>query len=63
MPNFKIGQKVRFKNPEKGEENIVFRVLEVHERDGNIPEKIHVEMMCEMPIKPVFCYFSNELTD
>lgn len=57
---FKIGQVVKYSNPQPGEEDLRFYVNEIHEKDGNIAEKLHVELICEEAIKPTFCFFSEE---
>ena len=62
MKTFKIGQTVKFKYPEIGEENFTFIVNEVHEKSENIAEKLHVTLICTDYIKPTFCYFSTEFT-
>ena len=57
---FRIGEVVKYSNPQPGEENERFFVNEIHEQDGNIAEKLHVELICKEAIKPTFCYFSSE---
>jgi hypothetical protein len=59
--NFFIGGIVKYKNPQPGEEQQRFYVNEIHESDGNIKEKLHIEFICEDAIKPTFCFFSDEL--
>ena len=58
--NFKIGEVVKYSNPQIGEEDLRFYVNEIHESDGNIPEKLCVELVCDEIIKPTFCYFSSK---
>lgn len=57
---FKIGQVVKYSNPQQGEEDLRFYVNEIHEPDGNLKEKLHVELICDNSLKPTFCYFSDE---
>jgi hypothetical protein len=59
MSNFKIGQTVRYKYPILDlEEELRFTVKEIHEPDGNLGEKILVELICEGFMKPTFHHFS-----
>lgn len=58
--NFFIGGIVKYKNPQPSEEQQRFYVNEIHEPDGNLKEKLHVELICEDAIKPTFCFFSDE---
>jgi len=57
---FEIGRVVKFRNPEPGEEYQRFYINEIHESNGNMKEKLHVELICDMQIKPTFCFFSDE---
>lgn len=57
---FKIGQVVKYSKPQPGEENLRFYVNEIHKPDGNLKEKLHVELICDDFIKPTFCHFSDE---
>jgi hypothetical protein len=57
---FFIGGIVKYKNPQPGEEQSRFYVNEIHEPDGSLKEKLHVELICEDAIKPTFCFFSDE---
>ena len=58
--NFRIGQVVKYSKPQPGEEKLRFYVNEIHESDGNLKEKLHVELICDDFIKPTFCHFSDE---
>jgi len=58
--NFFIGGIVKYKNPQPNEQDLRFYVNEIHESDGKIKEKLHVELICEDVIKPTFCQFSDE---
>lgn len=58
--NFNVGQVVKYSKPQPGEEGIRFFVNEIHESDGDTPEKLHVELICEDVIKPTFCLFATE---
>lgn len=57
---FRIGEVVKFNKPKPGEENLRFYVNEIHESDNGMPEKLHVELICNENIRPTFCYFSSE---
>jgi hypothetical protein len=57
---FRIGQVVKYINPQPGEEELRFYVNEIHEPDGNLKEKLHIELICNDTIKPTFCHFSEE---
>jgi len=57
---FKVGQTVKYSKPQKGEEMFRFKVLEVHEADGEIKEKLLVEQICDDYLKPRSCFFSEE---
>lgn len=57
---FRIGQVVKYSNPKPGEEDLRFYVNEIHESDGNLKEKLHIELICNDFIKPTFCHFSEE---
>jgi len=56
---FYSGQIVKYSKPEANEENERFIVLEIHESDGILSEKLHIQLICDMPIKPTSCYFSS----
>lgn len=57
---FKIGQVVKYSNPQPDEEDLRFYVNEIHEAKDGLKEKIHVELICDDVIKPTFCHFSDE---
>ena len=58
--NFSIGQVVKFTNPNPGEEDLRFYVTEIHESNGELKEKLHLELISNDVIKPTFCHFSDE---
>ena len=58
--SFKVGQVVKYSKPQPGEEHLRFYVNEIHQADGDLKEKLHVELICEENIKPTFCHFSDE---
>lgn len=60
MKTFKVGQIVRYSNPQPGEETLKFLIKEIHEPDETIKEKLHVELICNKAIKPTFCHFAEE---
>lgn len=49
---FKPRQIVRYANPEPGEEDSRFVVLEAH-YDAS-PARVHVRLICDLPIPPQF---------
>ena len=51
---FKVGMVVKHKQPEQGEEDLRFYVTEIHEA------KLHLELVCDNPLKPTFCEFSDK---
>jgi hypothetical protein len=57
---FRVGQVVKYSNPQKGEEDLRFYVNEIHEAENSLKEKLHVELICNQEIKPTFCHFSDE---
>jgi len=57
---FRIGQVVKYSKPQPGEEELRFYVNEIHGPDGNLKEKLHVQLICNDAIKPIFCHFSEE---
>lgn len=57
---FKVGQVVKYSRPEPGEEDFRFFVNEIHPQDGNLKEKLHIELICENILKATFCHFSDE---
>ena len=56
----KIGDTVKYKTPLTDEENLTFVILEIHPKDTNIREKLLVQLVCDLTLKPTFCYFSDE---
>jgi len=64
MGNFKVGQIVKFKNPEPGEEAFRFIIIEIHDEDMvlDLDEKLLVEEICDYTIKPRYLYLSKEFT-
>lgn len=57
---FRIGQVVKYSKPQPGEEDLRFHVNAIHEPDGELKEKLHIELICNDVIKPTFCHFSEE---
>lgn len=57
---FRIGQVVKYSKPQPGEEDSRFYVNAIHEPDGSLKEKLHVQLICNDFIKPTFCHFSEE---
>jgi len=53
---FKVGMVVKYKRPERGEEDLRFYVTEIHKPTN----KLHVELVCDYPLKPTACEFSDE---
>lgn len=61
MTTFTINQIVKYSNPLSEKEAIAtFKVLDVIPANGNIKEKLKVEFICDMNIKPVSVFFSSE---
>lgn len=60
MSKFFKGQVVKYSNPQPGEETERFYVNEIHEADGELKEKLHIELICDKTLKPTFCFFSEE---
>lgn len=50
LGNFKVGDIVKYAEPDDDEENDIFEVIEVH-IDSPIP-RIHVRLICDLPIIP-----------
>ena len=57
---FRIGQVVKYSKPQPGEENLRFYVNAINEPDGELKEKLHIELIWDYQIKPTFCHFSEE---
>lgn len=49
-----VGQTVKYANPEQGEEDLRFKVLE----DNG--DRLVVEMICDWYIKPTHCFPKSE---
>nr|WP_320022118.1 hypothetical protein [uncultured Draconibacterium sp.] len=43
-----ITKEVRLKNPEKGEENLVYKVSNYN----RVTQRCYIELICDLPIKP-----------
>ena len=54
---FKVGDIVKFEHPYKGEENLEFRVIEIF---NGIPEKLLVEYICVLGLKPTSILLSED---
>lgn len=59
MSKFKVGQIIKYSEPLPGEEDLRFRVIEVHEADAVLGEKILIEIVTEDSLKPTFHHFAK----
>lgn len=61
MTTFTNDQLVKYSNPLNEKEAFAtFKVLDVIPANGNLKEKLKVEFICDMNIKPVSIFFSSE---
>ena len=52
-----LTKQVKFSNPQKGEENMIFNVVNYNE----VTERCYIELVCNLPIKPQELVSINEI--